>query len=291
MSSTSLSKHAVQFQFSTDNPTATGRNTRSSLDLELCKVLKELSSSQSNAARSPEPLHSFGTLRHGETVFTARGKPKMLPGVVEPLEDRLQGLSNDKRRRVEIAQSLAFAVTQFSYTRWIDSSWTWRNFSVREDDLTGLQQLFVTRRIVPDRAARNPLLVVAKAKLWKFLTAEPILVRLGFALIELALAKRLSTLRAEGFGGEVPQDLQEGEASEDEKDYLTARAVMDSKLLENECSRGYQGVVEACLMGEVAVESRYLSLTSRAASFQDDVDTHVVQPLRHYFENNWGTGQ
>lgn len=228
-------------------------------------------------------MSSFGTLRRGESIFTARGEPKILPPVtITCLDDCLAHLCQSRaRKRVEIAQNLAFAVVQFWSTHWIDEFWTWRNFSVR-DDAQG-PQLFITRRILPDQAEQSP--TRTPDKFWRFI-GEPMLVRLGFALVELALGQRLSEWRLKNGEDETKEEF-----TEDEKDYFTAQRVLDSKVLEDDLGRTYQTVVEACMRCEVPRDGAFVTLTRRAPTFQQDVDLHVVQPLQHYFETTWGTVQ
>ncbi|KXH50927.1 hypothetical protein CNYM01_03381 [Colletotrichum nymphaeae SA-01] len=161
--------------------------------------------------------------------------------------------------------------------------WTWRDFSVKDDNSRDVQ-LFVTRTIFAPTSEGSS--TGKPARIWRFLR-EPLLVRLGFALIELALGMRLSRWRElHKYGSTTSEGL--GEDSQDERDYDTALTILGRKILQEEISVAYQAVVEACLMCEVIRETGAISLTTAANSFSEDVDREILQPLSEYFETNWG---
>lgn len=101
-----------------------------------------------------------------------------------------------RRERMNLALSLSLAILQFYKTPWIDMWWTWKNFCVLKGDKS---QIFVTKRFYSSHSslslktktvAHSP----STSAFWE-LVGEPVLTRLGFALVELALEKRLSELR------------------------------------------------------------------------------------------------
>lgn len=254
---------------------------------DMCNLVKHLS------RRTPESSSlraSLGKLGQGERFFTARSTEETQAGVptsISCLEDRLPPLDDwslSKQKRIDIAQKLALAIVQFWSTAWIGKWWTWRDFSLKDDEQREMQ-LFVTRTIFsrPSDAKQAG----APAKFWRLLR-EPLLIRLGFALIELGLGKRLSRLRAEGNGGDMAPEVFGG-SCQDVVDYDTAMTILERNILREEIGVAYQGVVAACLRCEIIQETGAISLTTAASSFQSDVESFVVQPLYEYFENTWGT--
>lgn len=217
------------------------------------------------------------------TALSTEAVAAMTSNSVVSLDDRLPQSDEwllSLQKRVDIAQKLALAIVQFWSTAWIGRLWTWRDFSLKDDNPRDLQ-LFVTRTIFPRIPETKQ--TVAQAKLWRFLR-EPLLVRLGFALIELALGKRLSRLREDG-KFDRNYDYEFGQ---DARDYDTAMDILERNIIEEEVGVAYQSVVAACLSCQVIQETGAISLTTAASSFQDDVERFIVQPLYEYFETTWG---
>ncbi|KAK1725289.1 uncharacterized protein BDZ83DRAFT_310135 [Colletotrichum acutatum] len=251
---------------------------------DMCDLVKSLDKNVANTRRS---YQTVGTLGHGDRHFAARHKePAMTDSYVISLDEKLPETEDwllSRQKRVDIAQRLALAIVQFWSTSWIDRWWTWRDFSVKDDNSREVQ-LFVTRTIFAPTSEGSPS--GKPARIWRFLR-EPLLVRLGFALIELALGMRLSRWRElHNYGSTTGEGL--GEDSQDERDYDTALTILGRKILQEEISVAYQAVVEACLKCEVIRETGAISLTTAANSFSEDVDREILQPLSEYFETNWG---
>ncbi|KAK1713703.1 hypothetical protein BDP67DRAFT_515516 [Colletotrichum lupini] len=251
---------------------------------DMCKLVKSLHGNVGNTRRS---YQTIGTLGYGDRHFAAR---LMEPGVpddqVISLDEKLPETEDwllSRQSRHDIAQRLALAIVQFWSTSWIERWWTWKNFSIKEHGPRDLE-IFVTRTILAPncrgKATEKP------AVIWKSLR-EPLLIRLGFALIELAMGMRLSRLRTkEMYSSVVVEDI--GEISEDAKDYDTAMTILEQKVLQDEVSLAYQTVVEACLRCEVVRETGAISLTTTASSFQEDVEREILQPLAKHYHTTWG---
>ncbi|KAK1546108.1 hypothetical protein CPAR01_00075 [Colletotrichum paranaense] len=240
-----------------------------------------------NDANTRRSYQTVGTLGHGDRHFVARHiEPAITDNHVISLDEKLPETEDwllPLQKRADIAQRLALAIVQFWSTPWIDRWWTWRDFSVKDDNSREVQ-LFVKRTIFAPTSEGSS--TGKPARIWRFLR-EPLLVRLGFALIELALGMRLSRWRElHKYCSTTGEGL--GEDSLDERDYDTALTILGRKILQEEISVAYQAVVEACLKCEVIRETGAISLTTAANSFSEDVEREILQPLSDYFETNWG---
>ena len=102
-----------------------------------------------------------------------------------------------KQKRTDLALSLSTTILVFYSTPWIDEWWTWKDFCMLKDDN---KQVFVTGKFYSTQKPSSPtakkLTHPAAASPFWSCYGEPMLTRLGFALIELALGKRLSQLKA-----------------------------------------------------------------------------------------------
>lgn len=108
---------------------------------------------------------------------------------------------------------------------------------------------------------------------------EPELTRLGFALIELALGKRLAELRKECIDHVYDQDML---------DLKTAKDMVDTGILVEEAGQCYNDVVKVCLEHQVIVSSGVKGLNSKHVDFQLDLERYVVDPIRDLYITSWG---
>ena len=131
-------------------------------------------------------------------------------------------------------------------------------------------------------------------KFWKTLSIfqkiDPALGRLGCALVELALGKRLSEMR-HLIHEDEDDDEEDDDMAPDGVDYYTARRLLDSDAIRDQAGDSYHRAVEACLLCEVldgsGSQTRH-RLSSRNNNFQDDFEKYVVDPLRDYHYHTWG---
>jgi hypothetical protein len=189
-----------------------------------------------------------------------------------------------RKKRMDLALSLSLAILQFYTTPWIDMWWTWKDFCVLRGDKS---QIFVTKKFY---SIHSPLNIKTRANhpastsaFWD-LIGEPVLTRLGFALVELALGQRLSEMRRE-------DQLEVGD--EDMADLMTARLLVDEGKVFAEAGHCYNEAVKACLTHQVFVGTAMTGLDSRdpkgSVNFQVDVERFVVAPIRDSFEKTWGS--
>jgi hypothetical protein len=249
---------------------------------DLCQFVKTLDRTPPN---SPDLAPSVGTLGEGDRSYTARivkGGTSQLTASVIGVDDWLaqgqdQSWPLSPQKRIDVAQNLANAILQFHATSWIDETWTWRNFSIKDNKRP---ELYVSRKFYSaGLGSGNP-----KGKpdrIWRFIS-EPKLVRLSFALIELAMGKRLWQLR-ECMEGAIE------DGTEDEKDYDTAQLIIEKDLIRGQFGDEYHKVVEICLRGTVLSDTGAKLLTSAVDTFQDDLEQYVTGPLREFFERNWSS--
>jgi hypothetical protein len=181
-------------------------------------------------------------------------------------------MGNSKQKRMDLALSLSTAILVFYSTPWIDDWWTWKDFCMPKDDN---KQVFVTKKF---DSTQRPLGRTAKelahpalaSMFWAYF-GEPILTRLGFALIELALGKRLLELR--------PADVDPN-ADQDMLDTFTAMSVLADGSVLQEAGQFYHDAVQACLSHQVTIDSGPKSLDSKHPNFHQDLERFVVRPIR-----------
>ena len=193
-----------------------------------------------------------------------------------------------KQKRMALALSLSTAILLFYSTPWIDSWWTLKDFYILKDDIS---RIFITRTFygahgaslkpLPQSTSRSD----AKSLLWDTSRSkskslfwdcfgEPILTRLGFALIELALGKRLSELRAADVDPNADQDMI---------DTITAMNILADGSVLIEAGQVYHNAVLACLSHQARIDSGSRSLDSKHPNFQQDLVRFVVGPMLYSY--------
>jgi len=186
-----------------------------------------------------------------------------------------------RQERANLAISLSTAILVFHSTPWIDMWWTWKDLYTSRDDIS---QIFLTRNFygTHDASLKPPPQHSSHSKsksvFWD-LIGEPVLTRLGFALVELALGKRLSELR--------PADIDPN-ADEDMCDMITATKILAEGSVLQEVGQVYHDAVQVCLTHQVIIASGIKALDSSHPSFQQDLERFVVVPIRQFRANTWG---
>jgi len=139
---------------------------------------------------------------------------------------------------------LSTAVLQLCLTQWIDESWSWKSFFVPTEDYNDdwiprllVQTVFYSTHNLPvgEPSGRNDIGTVR----WY---GEPILARLVFSLVELAMGCTLQEIKTK----EVKHLDKDG------LDLLTAFKVPESGLIARAESQSYEdvvGVLEALVQG------------------------------------------
>jgi hypothetical protein len=270
---------------------------------DLCQYLRQIQSYPASSPPISPPGESKGIVARDGRGYTLSPKVQDLlnaPTVVS-MDECLHQLSEyemSRRKRLDLALHLTSAIVQFYPTRWIDLTWTWQNFSMLRDDSS--HDLLITRRFY-SLDHRRESVAPAQSKFWRTIRSkDPLLVRLGFALIELAYGKRLAEIRAEprfrkqrtgdGEGGDdnASPESPENEWQKDMDDWIFANDLVDKKDIQDEVSADYQKLVATCLQCEVLQDAGTKVLSSQSPTFEEDLSRHVVEPLRKYHNSNWG---
>lgn len=138
------------------------------------------------------------------------------------------------------------------------------------------QKFYSSSGSLPDSRSRRASL----PGIWA-LIGEPILTRLGFALIELSLGRRLAEMRDGSIDKSLPDDHQ---------DYWTAISVLKSGKIQDAEGKGYEEVVRVCLQHQFwsMTEGSMKMLDSEKPDFHKDVEKLVVSPLHCMWSETWG---
>jgi hypothetical protein len=215
-------------------------------------------------------------------VTSLDGDPSQ-PASLVCLDDYLsanQKWDATRKKRMDLALSLSLAILQFYTTPWIDMWWTWKDFCMVKGDKS---QIFVTKRFYSTHSPLNiksqpPTHPLSTSTFWDCY-GEPVLTRLGFALVELALGQRLS-------------DLRQGECAvtedEDMLDLMTAKQLVEEGRVLDEAGQCYHDAVQACLTHQVITDTEVKGLSSKHVNFQSDVEKFVVAPIRDSYAASWG---
>ncbi len=182
---------------------------------------------------------------------------------------------------MELALRLSLTILTLYSTPWIDMWWTWKDFYTLKDDRS---QIFITRAFHGTHSTSSKHLDRSDIRsksipLFWSVYGEPILTRLGFALIELALGKRLSEFQVPSDNPDLHQDMI---------DVMTAKELLSSGLVMKETGQIYQDAVQACLTHQAVASSGIVVLDSRNPNFQEDLERFVVAPIRDFHLATWG---
>lgn len=201
-----------------------------------------------------------------------------LDQLLKPGHRRIQ-----RKERLQLAFRLSSAILQFCRTPWIDQSWTWKDFSAlqRDEPQIALSQLFVSRKFYSARSSASINKDLhEETSLWSYYP-EPILTKLGFALIEIAMGCSLSELR----------DEQPGQSNTgfDVLNLRTALKLLESGQIASEESQGYEAVVTACIKHQYKDTQNLVvkGLDSTDPSFFDNVEEAIFAPLYAECMKSW----
>ncbi len=152
---------------------------------------------------------------------------------------------------------------------------------MKDDENGDDPQLFITQRFYSklNPSANSPDRDRMISAFWECI-GEPILTRLGFALIELALGKRLADMRDPATSSSVDPDIL---------DMRTAGRLLQSGQVERQEGQLYEDVVRACLKHQFVSKSVVRDLDSEKPNFQDNVKECILAPLHTIWIESWGT--
>ena len=236
---------------------------------DLCDLIKTLDASVLVANAR------IGILRLEEKQYELQASLYEQNIAASPSMVCLDDLLTDKRfllsrkERMSLALRLSYAILQFYSTPWIEACWTWRDFCINKQNDS---QLFISRKFYSTHSrtsSMNSSRTLLASGFWD-IVGEPILTRLGFALIELALGRRLAELRPEH---------QDNVGDLDALDFRTARKLVDGGYIMREEGQRYEEVVKACLNHQIV---------SSQPTFQEDVERCIIAPLHSMWTSSWG---
>lgn len=276
-----------------DEPPASVRDSPTEPIEDLCSVINADTSLKSSMGS----LGIMGRAKQYDLKLVGHKSDGGKDGHIVTLADLInidtQGLT--RRQRMQIAFQLCVSVLQLHRTHWVNDGWSWEDSCALrlveeqlsadsddpdEDDEQEFPHLFITQRfyshgqvheVRPSKPCTTPLGI---------LTMDPVLAKLGFALIVLAVNKTLAEIRREKGFADFPMNTHE-----DLNDYLTAKKLLSTSRIRDEAGVAYEDVVRAC------IEGQYLDLddaTTRrfrnrdADDFYDDAEEAIMHPLFTY---------
>lgn len=200
-----------------------------------------------------------------------------------------------RRQRMQIAFQLCLSVLQLYQTPWVDDAWNWQeSCSLRlieeprdnesdngdEEEKREFPHIFITKKFYSQGQGAPP--PAKKNTTLRILAGDPVLAKLGFALIVLAVNRTLAEVRRvdKGFG-----DINHGEAELD--DLVTAKQLLKTGRIRDEAGRAYEQVVRACIEGQYVdfQDATKQFRKSDADNFFDDAEEAIMHPLFTCFQD------
>lgn len=210
-------------------------------------VRQNIQSSRKDDERDTRFYHHSNSFRRENKPFQLMIKESKAGGPVIGMGDMLKrrGSVIDQKKRIELAFRLSFALLILSGIKWAQHSSEWVNWAVSFDADEGdeLSTFFLSpghgheiESSGEDHLSQTIFLV---------LNREPVLVRLGICLIELALGQTLADIRKDdhnlwGEHEHAGYDLES-------LDLLTAKRLISARRIRQEVSKEFEGVVIACV--------------------------------------------
>jgi len=181
----------------------------------------------------------------------------------------------DYHQRMELCFRLSTSVLQLSSTPWVNESWTLDDFIAvleRENEATSL---FVRQPSSPRQES------VKKDPAWSIIAREPLLVRLGIHLTELALGRSLADIRREEPSTFRADDLEILDT--DLLNLITIRRLLTLRIIAQRVSPDFQDVVSACINQQYRDRrhAKIQELHTTDNAFLDHATAAILTPLYH----------
>ncbi|KAH8173480.1 hypothetical protein LIA77_07735 [Sarocladium implicatum] len=256
----------------------------------LCSVINE----DAALDRSLRSLGVMGRAKQYDLRLIGHESEGSSDGHIVTLSDLIQ-IDNQnltRRQRMQIAFQLCLSVLQLYTTPWVDEGWNWEEScalrlvedaqdsdsdDVDEEEKRQFPHIFITQKFYSQAHRSQP--PVRKNSTLRILAGDPVLAKLGFALIVLAENKTLAEVRKvyKKFG-----DIDHGEAELD--DLVTAKQFLKSGRLRHEVGAAYEEVVRACIEGQyLDFQDATKHFRKRDADhFLDDAEEAIMHPLFSY---------
>jgi hypothetical protein len=174
-----------------------------------------------------------------------------------------------RKERMRIAMDLVRLVLWLHSTPWVDPFWTWQDLEIENG------RIFVKRNMDHFRKAHQRASTPPTA-FWE-LVGEPLVTRLGFALVELALGRRLSQMR----------EPISGVGDEDVVDLMTAKRLVESGMIYQEAGYRYHEAVKVCLTHQVFAGNAILRLNSTRSDFLSVAERFILCPILDDYQATW----
>jgi hypothetical protein len=169
------------------------------------------------------------------------GKPTI--GIEDMLKRR--GSVIDQKKRIELAFRLSFALLVLSSTKSAQQSPGWVDWTVGFDAAEGDELSTFIIRPWPCLEIESNGEESLPRTTFPVLNREPVLIRLGICLIELALGRTLADIRSDDHN--LWSEHENGGFDLESLNLLTAKRLLSSRRIRQEVSKGFEGVVIACI--------------------------------------------
>lgn len=258
---------------------------------DLCSVINADAAMQSKT----RSLGIMGRAKQYDLRLIGHDPDGSTDGHIVTLSDLIridnQGLT--RRQRMQIAFQLCLSVLQLYTTPWVDEGWSWEeSCALRlieeqpgndsddpdEEEKREFPHLFIRQKfysqgqVTPSPKEANSVFGIV--------VGDPVLAKLGFALIVLAVNKTLAEVRRERVFCDIIHD------DADLMDLATAKKLLETSRIRNEAGVGYEDVVRACIEGQYVdlqdATTRRFRKKRDVEGFYDDAEEAIMNPLFTY---------
>ncbi len=251
----------------------------------LCSLIRDVATESEVRQVLIDTADNSRMYRMKATKVGADGKS--LPSIKYFAELTQPGNGLSTKDRLELALRLSLAIVQLCQTPWVSETWTWNDVCVsqvtpeeEEDDSENgcikFPVMFILSEIYsvtydPDGA--SGLTAVAVPRMADILDEEPVLTKLGLALIELAFEKSIQDIKEEmKMDGVVVEDHL--------ANIYAAKRLLKNGKIRKEASKVYEGVVNVCIARQyIDREGTPKSLLSKHETFSTCFREEIILPL------------
>ena len=226
-------------------------STAAQADTKQAFELDDMDSSDSEAIHTPASkdteihlqVDSALDYTEGQTDTISRTTEELSIQSLAALTKRDSGLSSRNRR--ELAFRVSAALLRLFNTPWISRSWTWKDIIVEtipgpeDSEGTWSPVIFIPHPFYSSTSS-SASATSESDQLYELVDDEPALTRLGFTLIELAMAKSMEDMR----DGCAPDT---GLLDDHLTDLYVAKKLLNVNRVREEAGGEYENVVRACI--------------------------------------------